>query len=508
MNLIDKTIRYFNPKAAFKREVARRGINILNSGYSHHGASHIKKGLVGWDYSGGSPIEDIDENLQTLRERSRDLYMGVPLATGALKTIRTNVVGTGIRLKPQVDAKFLGLSDDEAKNLEESIEREFSLWADTPNCDYQRLNNFYELQQLVFLSHLMCGDAIALLPYKKRAGSAYELTVHLIEADRLCTPYSKRGDVNISEGVEVKDGEVVAYHIANFHPLSYKFYQGKREWQRIEAYGAKTGRRNVIHIMESERIGQRRGVPLLSPVIESFKQLGRYSEAELMAAVVTAMYTVFIESENSNQGEFGLGNSIPEPMQMDSEDENSYEMGYGSMVELEPGEKIKEANPSRPNTAFDGFVSSMCKQIGAALEIPNDLLLKQFNASYSASRAALLEAWKMFKMRRSWLANDFCQPIYEEWFSEAVANGRIYAPGFFDDPIIKKAYCTAEWSGPSQGQLDPVKEVNAAITRVKNGFSTRTKESIELTGTDYDKNISKLTKEEALLKEVYPEGGN
>lgn len=64
-------------------------------------------------------------------------------------------------------------------------------------------------------------------------------------------------------------------------------------------------------------------------------------------------------------------------------------------------------NPGRPNTAFDGFVVAICRQIGAALEIPYELLVKNFNASYSASRGALLEAWKMFRMYRTWLANDF-----------------------------------------------------------------------------------------------------
>lgn len=65
----------------------------------------------------------------------------------------------------------------------------------------------------------------------------------------------------------------------------------------------------------------------------------------------------------------------------------------------------------------------------------------------------MLEAWKMFKMRRTWLSNDFCQPIYEEWLSEAVAKGRVIAPEFFEDPIIRKAYSGAEWNGPTQGFL-------------------------------------------------------
>lgn len=101
----------------------------------------------------------------------------------------------------------------------------------------------------------------------------------------------------------------------------------------------------------------------------------------------------------------------------------------------------------------DGFVTSICRQIGAALEIPYELLLKNFTSSYSASRGALLEAWKMFKMRRDWLSNGFCQPIYEEFLAEGIAKGRIYAPGFFADPMARKAYCGAEWNGPSQGQI-------------------------------------------------------
>ena len=44
--------------------------------------------------------------------------------------------------------------------------REFALWADTPVCDAERMDNFYQLQQLAFLSYLMNGDTIALLPMK------------------------------------------------------------------------------------------------------------------------------------------------------------------------------------------------------------------------------------------------------------------------------------------------------------------------------------------------------
>ena len=145
---------------------------------------------------------------------------------------------------------------------------------------------------------------------------------------------------------------------------------------------------------------------------------------------------------------------------------------------------------------------AICQQIGAALEIPYELLVKRFNSSYTASKGVLEEAWKMFRMYRGWLAMDFCQPIYEEWLAEAVAKGRIKMPGFFKDPIRRKAYCKAEWNGPARGSLDPVKEVTAAEKRIANGLSTRTAETMEITGGDYYSNIEQLKQEEKKMKEV------
>ncbi len=499
MNIVDKVVSFISPQIAVKRIVARKQLIILNSGYSYHGASRTKKSLLGWISSGGSTKEDIDDNLDLLRQRSRDLYMGTPLATGALKTTRTNVVGSGLKLNAQIDYEFIGLTAEEADAWETKVEREFSLWADSVHCDAQRMNNFYELQQLAFLAWLMSGECFVLLPLIKRPNMPYDLRVYVIEADRVCTPTDKKYSDDIINGVEVgKYGEVMAYYIAQKHPLAVNI--GKQEWVRVPAFGKETGRPNILHLMEAERPEQRRGVPILAPVIEALKQLGRYTEAELMAAVVSGMYTVFIKSETPNV-DVPFGEVIPEEARIDDIDENSYELGNGAIIALGDNEDIKEANPGRPNTAFDGFVTSVCRQIGAALEIPYELLLKNFTASYSASRAALLEAWKMFKMRRAWLATDFCQPIYEEWLSEAVAKGRIYAPGFFSDPMVRKAYCGAEWNGPSQGQIDPLKEVNAAAKRVQEGFSTRTRETQELTGGDFFRNLSLRVREEKLRRE-------
>jgi lambda family phage portal protein len=526
MNLVDKTISIFAPETAMRRIAARKVIQTLNTGYSEGGASVHKKSMKGWKARSASPQEDIDLNLFTLRDRCRDLYMNAPLGRGSIQTTRTNVVGAGLKLKSRIDAEFLGLSDEDADAWEQSVEREFALWADSVLCDALKMNNFYEQQQLAQLMWLQSGDAFALLKQAPAMPNMpYGLRVHLIEADRVSTPntlnnvlagpggsygiFAVEGKADngnrVISGVEIDDdGAVVAYYICNRYPQSFYISNNLQElsWARVEAFGALTGRPNVLHLMESERAEQRRGVPFLAPVIEPLKQLTRYTEAELMAAVITGMFTVFVKSEGASS-ELPLGSMIPEDEKnIPDDDANAYELGNGAINVLRPGESVDIANPGRPNTAFEGFVDALARYVGAALEIPQELLQKSFKSSYSAARAALLEAWKMFRMRRTWLANDFCQPIYEEWLTQAIAVGRIKAPHYFDDPVIRKAWASAEWTGPAPGQLDPVKEVNAAVTRVENGFSTREQETLEINGGNFDRNISQAKREQKLMKEA------
>ena len=503
---IDGAIAAVSPQKALERAEARRKLartQVINTGYSHYGANTYKKELAGWIYNGGSSREDIEDNLDILRQRSRDLYMGVPLATSAIKTMRTNVVGRGLKLNPTIDREVLGMEPEAAHALERQIEKEWELWADTPDCDAARIDNFYELQQLAFISWLLSGDCLAVLPMKKRMGQPYDLRVRLIEADRLSSPGGfDTLDDRIIGGVETDStGEVIAYHFSKHHPLSLA--SQPMEWVRVAAYSPASGRRNVIHIMVRERIDQRRGVPFLAPVIEALKQLGRYTDAELTAAVVNGLFSVFIELGSEEDGlEGAIGSNVPDEDRIDDEDETTLEMAPGAINYLQPGEKANVASPGRPNANFAGFVEAVCGQIGASLEIPYELLLKHFAASYSASRGALEEAWKMFRMYRTWMAADFCQVIYEEWLAEAVAKGRVNAPGFFSDPLYRKAYSKAEWNGPARGILDPVREVTAAQKRVENGFSTRQSETMEMTGTDYYANAEQLKQEEEKLREV------
>ena len=105
-------------------------------------------------------------------------------------------------------------------------------------------------------------------------------------------------------------------------------------------------------------------------------------------------------------------------------------------------------------------------------------------------------------MQRDWFADDFCQPIYEEWMAEAVARGRINAPGFVTDPARRKAYTACAWNGPARTNLNPVQEVEAAIKRVDACFSTASEETAQMTGGDYNRNIRQRAMEARRKREV------
>ena len=437
--------------------------------------------------------QDIEKGIQTMCLNIRSRFLAMPA--------------------PQIDAEFLGLTPEDAEKLQAQIVREFALWADTPVCDADRVDNFYKLQQLTFLSYAMNGDAIVLLPTKEQTGQPYSLRVRLVEADRVCSPDGfdrlvpctvQGHDVHcIVQGVETDaDGMVVAYWVCDRHPLASNAYtSGGPHWTRVEAYTKTTGRRNVLHVMNRERAGQRRGVPMLAPVLEALKQLGRYTDAEITAAVLSAMFTVFVKQGVASDAR-PFGEMLPPDMLIDAQDQSSIELGPGAILSLNPGEDVEFADPKHPNTGYDAFTNALIRQIGAALEIPPEVLFKQFTTSYSAARGALNEFWRTCSMQRDWFTDDFCQPIYEEWFAEAVARGRIAAPGFFADPAIRKAYTACAWNGPARTNLNPVQEVDAAVKRVDAGFSTAQEETATMTGGDYNRNIRQRVIEAKRKREV------
>lgn len=523
-NLLERALFLVSPKRG-KESWAKRlqkeqeaggkvaGPQTPRMSYGSHGASQTLNSLIGWIVDAGDAEDNIDLYSSTLRQRARDLYAGGGLARSGPQTLTTSVVGWGIQPKPKIDGDFLGLSDEEREAAEQSILREFRLWAENTMCDAERQQNFYGLQQLAFLSMLMSGDVFALFGMRENRRTPYKTTIRLLEADRICNPDSS-GDSEstdtasggrIIDGVEInREGEVIRYHIASRSPISEN-NSSELVWTAIEAYGSDTGYPNILHVMTYERPEQRRGIPFVSAEIEQLKQFGRYMNAELAANVVSAMLTCFITSDEDD-GKFGMEDAVNEEEKV-TDDELHLELAPGAIYNLPPGKDVKTVNPLRSNTQFETFVNTCIMTIASSMGIPKEVLVKKYESNYTAARAALLDFWRTVRVYRTRFNSSFCQPVYEQWLAEAVATGRIDAPGFFDDPAIRQAWCGCVWMGASMGHVDPLKEVNAAKTRIENCITTQEQEASEYNGNDWAANVRQRRKEISALRDLYAAAG-
>lgn len=450
-----------------------------------------------WNPAPRDVLADTLPHLWSQRGASRELARTSPIAVGAINTNIDRVVGTGLALNAMPNMAVLGWSVEKAMEWKAHVEREFSLWADSPESDLEQTLNFYQQQALVLRGTLESGDLFTLMPDGDRtATQPYALRLQLLEADRVGNPLGQLDTATIAGGIRLnKHGAPEACHVYDRHPGSRLAGTGGSLYagQWCEFIGGRSGRRRILHHLRKLRPGMPRGVPYLAPVIDCIKQITRYTDAEIMAAVITAYLTVFIETPTGSAAHVFDGSA--DATQADPD----IALGMGTVVGLAPGEKPHLVDPGRPNPNFGPFIDAVIKQMGMALGLPYELLVKQFNSSYSASKAALLDAWVYFRSVRFWLALSFCQPVYETWLTEAVAIGRVSAPGFFSDPLLRWAYTRAAWPGDSMGSINPKDEVAAYTAAIDARLMTRERAEWELFGSSWaDTYVQKLTEYQRL----------
>ncbi len=497
MNFVDRAIGVFSPKAALRRLQQREALALLGG---YNGASLRRPALQNWNPYSGDANSDTITDLPTLRARSRDLARNAPIGGAAINAVVSNVIGTGLSMQANPDAETLGWSDEQTGSWKKLVEAEWHIWSSSTDCDATRTMNFYGLQSLALRSMLESGDVITITPMiSDRA--PYQLALQLIEADRLCNKDNAMDTETKIAGITFDtNGAAISYDIAKRHPGAMRLTG--QSWITINARGD-NGRQNVIHLFERKRPGQVRGVPYLAPVIEHLKQITRYSDAELQAAVVSAAFAVFLKMDADAFG--SVFNEEHQSRYIDRVGKWDGKVDVespGNVINLMPGEEATVPNLGRPNANFDPFFLAMLKQIGPALEIPFEVLVKHFSSSYSASRAALLDFWRIVRVRRDFMATYFCEPIKQLWLEEAVSTGRIPAPGFFADPRLRQAYSRVSWIGDGPGSIDPEKEINAAVKRINAGVSTLEKEAAAYDGGDWEANIKQREKEKKMMDDA------
>lgn len=487
---LDSFIGVFSPEMEHRRRMYRIANTFaLSGGYSGGKSDRVRES---WIAGGGSADEDLLPDLQALREKSRDLNRNDSVASGVTATMITNIIGSGIIPQSYIDGDALGMSEDAVDKFQQQAERIWERWE--PHADAGNRQAFWEIQHLVQRQILENGEVIIIPEMIEEPGRPYFLALNTIECDRLDTPSDKRSEKNIRRGVEIgPHGEPLAYWICNTHPgdITYrKRTPEAKDYIRYEARN-KYGRPNVMHIYWTKRPGQTRGEPFFAPVVNRFKDLGDYMEAELIGAKVAACFAVFIKKANA------LDAAIGRASKTDAPGKRIETLEPGIIEYLRPGEEMQAFNPQRPGAQFDPFVEKVLRFIGVGLGLPYELIFKDFSkTNYSSARAAILEARKFFIYQQNWMAQRLCQPVWNMLMDEAFLRNELQAKDYFNR---REDYVKAKWVAPGWSYIDPETEVNAAAEAIKNNISTLSDECAAH-GKDWQDTMYQRAREEKLRK--------
>lgn len=495
LNWLDRAIAQVDPVRAAARAKARAQLGAFTALSGYSSTDGEDPFMRRWSVAPRDAAADTLRQMPTMRAQSRDLVRNNPLAASAVNTNVVRAVGTGLALSAQPHRGVLDWSEEQAEEWRALVHAEFSLWADSVECDVAGRQTFYDKQDLTLRSLLESGDCFTLLPNGAPTSfMPYRLRLQTLEADRVGNPAGEADKPLVAGGIRFgAAGRPEAAHIYAAHPGTMALAAGNRYAGEWVTFVGPSGRRRLLHHCKMLRPDQPRGVPYLAPVVGLFRLIGRYTDAEVKAAVVSAFLTVFIESDAGAAAAPVFGMADPLAGQSPGAGQGTpggpgrdeLALAPAAVIGLAKGEKANAVTPGRPNPQFGDFVGAVLDQLGAGLFIGREMIEHKYSTSYTAARAAFLDAWKHLLDMRTLIARSLCQPVYETWMAEAVALGRVRAPGFFSDPLLRWAYTRALWQGDSQGSINPKDEVIAYRDAVEARLLTRERAEWELFGTDW-----------------------
>ncbi len=472
-----------------------RGNPIRAQDTAHFAASRQARELARWQPTLDSADGELSGESETMAARAYDLERNHGIAGGAIRTNVDNIVGTGLRLSAKPDYRVLGRTKEWADDWAKNVEALWRTFANSQDFDAGRQLNFGGMTVMQLRTAFLAGDGLALalwLDENERPGARWRTALQAIDPARLSNPDGVPPSTNMRDGIEISAyGEPLAYWIQKSHPgETWMLRDAKYGFERVPARTS-FGRRKVIHLYEKLRAGQSRGKTILAPVMAAFKMHDHYQRIELQTAVVNSMIAAFIETPLDGQAIAELFGSSEKMIQQRNGWNVTLE-GAG-VIPLHPGDQLKPFTPNRPSTAYASFVEAVLRYISTGMNMPYELLMKDFSkTTYSSARAALLEAWRYFVSRREWLATYWCNPVYELWLEEAISRGDVDAPDFYEN---RAAYLRCAWIGPGRGFIDPLKEAQASKTRLEAGISTLEQEISELRGEDWIDTIDQIAME-------------
>ena len=465
----------------------------------------------GWDGSqfigglGGTQI--IQPNYWELRKRSNQLYNSNLYARGLIRRLVTNEINTGLSPEASPVESVLGKTTKFLEAWADTVEDRFGLWWKNPQlCDVRGQRTFAGIQQDIRAEAIIGGDVLVVL----RQSSATRLPmVEVIQGDLVRNPMSvfnggktKSGNI-VKEGVELDShGRQVAYWV-----------KGKR----LPAFGSRSGRRLAWLVYGTDkRHSEVRGQPLLSLVMQSINEIGRYRDSVQRKAWINSILAIWIKKTKGLVGSLPFTKAAADATTTAVPGSDGVTRNFnitkavpGMVVEeLQEGEEPVGFNSQGIDLSFGPFEASILQGIAWANEVPPEILMLAFSNNYSASQAAINEFKIYLNKIRTRFGEEVCQPIYTEWLLAENLLGKIESPGLLQawrDPRqydIFTAWVMAEWSGAIKPSTDILKQAKGYAAMLAMGGITHARMARELTGTSFRHNIATVKRENQQIAEA------
>lgn len=443
--------------------------------------------LMDWVTSALSIDKTVRQSIGKLRSRARELSLNNPFVRQYLALLQANVIGhRGMKLQAQVRLAD-GTLD---KTVNDALEEAFSKWSRHASAD-GRLT-LTQVAHLAVKTLAIDGEVFIELVTENLNESWFAL--HVIDSDLVDHDLNRARGVDgkgakaneIRMGVEVDlYGRPVALHLRTHHP-SEAAPSGASGWRVIPAD-------RVLHIFDPERADQTRGISWFNSVMVTLHHQEKYSEATLVAARTASAKMGFLRYTDTAAihlaQEGGADDVIPNgPLQ--------YDASPGSIEMLPPGLEFQEWNPAQPATTYGEYNKALLREIASGLQVSYNALANDLEGvNYSSLRSGMLVERDTWRRLQQLFIDRFYLPIFEAWLSNALLAGAINVSTRDAKKLSKALFIPRGWTW-----VDPLKDVNASILAVQNGFASRTQICGEQ-GLDYEEIVEQLA-EEAQLRDA------
>ena len=409
-----------------------------------------------WVTGGTSADAEIKGSLPRLRNRSRQLVRDNDYARQAIRAVKNNVIGTGIKIQAQVRMARGGGRLDQTVN--DAIENAWKVWSKKQHCHTGGRLSWHDIERLVVGAMAESGEVFLRKVLQPFGGGKVPFALEVIESDLLDDTYTGSSTINGNEwrmGVECDPwGRPVQYAFLRKHPGDGQF-QGQPEARHQLIPAAE-----IIHLYLMDRPGQTRGVPWLATAIQRLHHLAGYEEAEVIRSRASSALMGFIESP---EGEL-QGDEV-----MDGERVSNFEPGVFKY--LAPGEKVTVPQLDAPDGQFEPFLRAMLRGMAAGVGCSYESISRDFSqTNYSSSRLSLLEDRDHWRALQQFLIENLHQPVFEAWLEMAVLGGALNLPFYETDP---ERYRAIRWMPRGWAWVDPAREVQAYKDAVRCGFKTQ-----------------------------------